>query len=124
MHVSSSYAKILGETNCQSREFPRSASKAKDGGEKRKEKEKKVGNNNCQLRIATPPRVAHPKPPGPILERSSLIKISGKLFYDLGEPFKYMMLQKNLGAFWKNWYSAYLVSTTFHFILKENLYTH
>ena len=23
------------------------------------------GNNNGQLRIATPPRVAHPKPPGP-----------------------------------------------------------
>ena len=26
----------------------------------------KVGNNNDQLRIATPPRVAHAKPPGPI----------------------------------------------------------
>ena len=24
------------------------------------------GNNNGQLRIATPPRVAHAKPPGPI----------------------------------------------------------
>ena len=26
----------------------------------------KVGNNNGQLRIATPSRVAHAKPPGPI----------------------------------------------------------
>ena len=25
-----------------------------------------VGNNNGQLHIATPPRVAHAKPPGPI----------------------------------------------------------
>ena len=33
----------------------------------RREKERpKVGNNNGQLRIATPPRVAHAKPPGPI----------------------------------------------------------
>ena len=28
-------------------------------------KRPKVGNNNGQLRIATPPRVAHAKPPGP-----------------------------------------------------------
>ena len=28
---------------------------------------KKVGNNNGQLRIATPPRLAHAKPPGPKL---------------------------------------------------------
>ena len=27
----------------------------------------KVGNNNGQLRIATPPQVAHAKPPGPII---------------------------------------------------------
>ena len=31
MHISSSYAKISGETNFQPREFPRSGSKAKDG---------------------------------------------------------------------------------------------
>ena len=31
MHLSSSYAKILGETNFHTREFPRSGSKAKDG---------------------------------------------------------------------------------------------
>ena len=32
--------------------------------EKKKEERPKVGNNNGQLRIATPPRVAHTKPPG------------------------------------------------------------
>ena len=65
MHIFSSYAKILGETNFHTREIPRSGSKAKDG-EKREKKERrpKVGNNNGQLRIATPPRVAHAKPPG------------------------------------------------------------
>ena len=35
LHISFSYAKILGETNFRTREFPRSGSKAKDG-EKRK----------------------------------------------------------------------------------------
>ena len=45
---SSSYAKILGETNFQPREFPRSGSKAKDGGRKRLND----GNKNGQLRIA------------------------------------------------------------------------
>ena len=35
--------------------------------EKKKKKERpKVGNKNGQLRIATPPRVAHAKPPGSI----------------------------------------------------------
>ena len=48
MYASSSYAKILGETTLQPREFPRSVSKAKDV-----EKERlKVGDNNGQLRIA------------------------------------------------------------------------
>ena len=46
MHISSSYAKILGETNFQPWEIPRSWSKAKDG------ERLKVGNNNGQLRIA------------------------------------------------------------------------
>ena len=31
LDISSSYAKILGETNIHAREFPRSGSKAKDG---------------------------------------------------------------------------------------------
>ena len=39
MHISSSYAKILGETNFHPREFPRSRSKAKDGEKKEKERE-------------------------------------------------------------------------------------
>ena len=48
-------------------------SEAKDGErerekERKREKERpKVGNNNGLLRIATPPRVALAKPPGPIL---------------------------------------------------------
>ena len=33
--------------------------------EKERRKKTKVGNNNGQLRIATPPRVAHTKPHGP-----------------------------------------------------------
>ena len=55
MHVSSSYAKLLGDTNFQPREFPRSGSKAKDVKEKERERRErlKVGNNNGQLRIAT-----------------------------------------------------------------------
>ena len=60
MHISSSYAKILGETNFRTREFPRSGSKAKDG-EKRGEKERlNDGNNNDQAMHGAR------KPPGPI----------------------------------------------------------
>ena len=55
MHISSSYAKILGKTNFHAQEIPGSGSKAEDGERERA----KVGNNNGQLRIATPPRVAH-----------------------------------------------------------------
>ena len=40
LHISSSYAKILGETNLHTREIPRSGSKAKDGEKKRREREK------------------------------------------------------------------------------------
>ena len=36
MHVSSTHAKILGKTNFQPWDFPRSGSKAKDGKERRK----------------------------------------------------------------------------------------
>ena len=39
LHISSSYAKILGETNFQPREIPRSGSKAKNG---EREKERKT----------------------------------------------------------------------------------
>ena len=53
MHISSSYAKILGETNFHTREFPRSGSKAKDGEKEIKKRERlKDGNTNGQLRIA------------------------------------------------------------------------
>ena len=58
--MSSSYAKLLGETNFQPREIPRSGSKTKDG-EERKKKRKLV----ITMAIATPHRVAHAKPPGP-----------------------------------------------------------
>ena len=42
--------------------FPEVGQKKKTERERRRPK---VGNNNGQLRIATPPRVAHEKPPGP-----------------------------------------------------------
>ena len=50
LHISSSYAKILGETNFHTREIPRSGSKAEDGErEKERERERaKVGDNNGQ----------------------------------------------------------------------------
>ena len=52
MHISSSYAKILGEKLFRTWEIPRSESKAKDGG-KRGERERKRerlnnGDNNGQ----------------------------------------------------------------------------
>ena len=52
MHISSSYAKILGETNFHTREIPRSWSKARDGEKRKKERKKEErlndGNNNGQ----------------------------------------------------------------------------
>ena len=51
-NISSSYAKILGETNLQPWKFPRSGSKGKDGGKKKKKKRLNDGNKNGQLRIA------------------------------------------------------------------------
>ena len=53
MHISSSYAKILGETNFHTREIPQSGSKAKEGEKRKKERRgPNDGNNNGQLRIA------------------------------------------------------------------------
>ena len=46
LHISFSYAKILGETNFCTREIPRSGSKAEDG--EKKERRAKVGDNNSQ----------------------------------------------------------------------------
>ena len=53
LHVSSSYAKILGEKLFRTWEFPRSGSKAKNGEEKKVEEEERLndGDNNGQ---ATP----------------------------------------------------------------------
>ena len=45
--------------------FPKVGQKQKTERKKREKERPKVGNNNGQLRIATPPRVAHAKPPGP-----------------------------------------------------------
>ena len=61
LHVSSTYAKILGETYFHTREFPRSGSKAKDREKKRT--------------MATLPRVAHAKPPGPMYSKCSLVQL-------------------------------------------------
>ena len=46
--------------------FLKVGQKQKTEKERKRERGAKVGNNNGQLRIATPPRVAHAKPPGPI----------------------------------------------------------
>ena len=46
---------------------------------KEREERLKVGNNNGQLRIATPPREAHAKLPGPILV-SAVIKLVYKIY--------------------------------------------
>ena len=61
-------AKYWGKQIFSLGSFPRSGSKAKDGERKREKKEDRPndGNNNGHLRNATPPRVAHAKPPGPI----------------------------------------------------------
>ena len=48
MHISSSYAKILGKTNFHAREIPRSGSKAEDGGEEREKERLNNGENNGQ----------------------------------------------------------------------------
>ena len=51
LHISSSHAKILGETNFHTREFPRSGSKAKDGEKEKKEEERlndKIGGYTIQ----------------------------------------------------------------------------
>ena len=65
MHISSSYAKILGETNFHAREIPGSGSKAEDGEKKERKKDRTMVITMAKLRIATPARVAHVKPPGP-----------------------------------------------------------
>ena len=59
LHISSSYAKILGETNFQPWEFPRSGSKATDVKERERqgEKERKLVITMASYALQTPPRV-------------------------------------------------------------------
>ena len=61
MHISSSYAKILVETNLQPREFPQSGSNAKDVKERKKEKkkERKLVITMASYALQTPPQVEH-----------------------------------------------------------------
>ena len=48
MHISSSYAKNIGETKFQTREIPRSGSEAKDGEREKKKERLNDCNNNGQ----------------------------------------------------------------------------
>ena len=61
MHISSSYTKILRETNFHTREIPRSGSTGKDGEEKKKKKERLNGGDNIGQAMH-----GARKPPGPI----------------------------------------------------------
>ena len=47
--------------------FPEVGQKQKTEKKKERKKRPKVCDNNGQLPIATPPQVAHAKPPGPII---------------------------------------------------------
>ena len=53
MHISSSYAKILGETNFHTREIPQSGSKGKDGEKREREREKERLNDGNKIGQAT-----------------------------------------------------------------------
>ena len=55
--------KYWGKQIFSLRSFPKVSQKQKT--EKKEKKRLNDGNNNGQLRIATPPRVAHAKPLGP-----------------------------------------------------------
>ena len=56
--------KYLGKQIFTHRRFPEVGQK-----QKTEKKKREVGKNNGQLRIATSPRVAHAKPPGPKREK-------------------------------------------------------
>ena len=58
MHISSSYSKILGETNFHTREIPRSGSKAKD---RKEEEEKRQKAWHTQARMAHASRLGQKK---------------------------------------------------------------
>ena len=64
MHISSSYAKILGEKLFRTWEFPRSGSKAEDGEKREKEREKderKLVKTMAKLRMAHASRLGQKK---------------------------------------------------------------
>ena len=70
MHISSSYAKILGEKLFRTWEIPRSGSKAEDGGKRKKEREKErekdwMVKTMAKLRMAHASTHGARKPPGP-----------------------------------------------------------
>ena len=82
LHISSSYAKILGETNFHAREIPRSGWKV-EGGERRKKKKKKEEKEKSRWKqwpasLRQPPRVAHASTPGP----KCMYKREGKLWME------------------------------------------
>ena len=54
--------------NIGGNKFSHTGQKQKKDREREKERPK-VGKNNGQLGIATPPRVAHAKPPGPKIKK-------------------------------------------------------
>ena len=54
------------------RSFPQLGQKQKTERKREKRERLNDGNNNGQPRIATPPRVAHAKPPGPNSLRAPL----------------------------------------------------
>ena len=69
MHISSSYAKILGEKLFHTWEIPRSGSKAEDGEKRKKEREKerKLVITMAKLCMAHASTHGARKPPGPII---------------------------------------------------------
>ena len=66
LHISSSYAKILGEKLFRTWEIPRSGSKAKDG-EIERERERKLVITMAKLRMAHASTDGARKPHGPII---------------------------------------------------------
>ena len=71
MHIFSSYAIILGETNFRTQEIPGSGSKAKDGEKERNRERKTEGMviTMAKLRMAHASTHGARKPPGPKKKR-------------------------------------------------------
>ena len=69
LHISSSYAKILGEKLFCTWEIPRSGSKAEDGGKKEKRKDWTMVKTMAKLRMAHASTHGARKPPGPKRKR-------------------------------------------------------